>query len=429
MSSNRPHLILDEQSFQGLLSAAFIVQEYNDRLNRERRNGDGRKNDLLKQTRPTPAPEAIHAEPLSICPHCGAPKDSEESRCESCGRDEFRPGERLQRNWASLWLMSQEKDSWPVRSGEIREDTGKDASPLGGERRPFAPLAHESANSGAVELHRRFEITGQDSVDAMRDSARSISARDKSAPGKSALHETAFDEFAGDHASLDDPAVGSMALHNPTLDRPALDSMAADGRARSRAEAESRSNTKAIDEVTEQGRREGFATEESDLALQTLELSASEDFLPVETSDESTEATTPEMTEGVADASEHGGGSLMQRLADLRVILRFHRADLYLGAAVLVAVLALLWPTASSVRRSSLSPWERALVTLGLAEAPEPATHLQGDPSIEVWVDPHTALYYCPGEELFGKTPDGRLSTQSDAQMDRFEPAGHSACE
>jgi len=429
MSSNRPHLILDEQSFQGLLSAAFIVQEYNDRLNRERRNVDGRKNDLLKQTRTTAAPEATHPEPQSICPHCGASKDSEESRCESCGRDEFRPGERLQRNWASLWLMSQEKDSWPVRSSEIREDTGKDVPPLGGERRPHAPLARESANSGVVELHRRFEITGQEGVDAIRDSTRGISARDKSAPGKSVLHETVFDELAGDHASLDDPALGSMALHNPTLDRPALDSVAADGRARNRAEAESRSDTEAVDGVTEHGTREGFATEESDLAVQTLDLSASEDFSPVETSDESNEAMTAGVTEGVADASEHGGGSLMQRLADLRVTLRFHRADLYLGAAVLVAVLALLWPTTNSVRRSALSPWERALVTLGLADPPEPATHLQGDPAIEVWVDPHTALYYCPGEELFGKTPDGRLSNQRDAQMDRFEPAGHSACE
>src|SRR6266852_3129328 len=32
MPANRPNLTLDEQSFQGLLSAAFIIQERNDRL-------------------------------------------------------------------------------------------------------------------------------------------------------------------------------------------------------------------------------------------------------------------------------------------------------------------------------------------------------------------------------------------------------------
>jgi hypothetical protein len=68
-------------------------------------------------------------------------------------------------------------------------------------------------------------------------------------------------------------------------------------------------------------------------------------------------------------------------------------------------------------------------VTIGIAEAPAPVVHLHGDPGLAVWVDPHTALYYCPGEEQYGKTADGRFSPQREAQMDRFEPAGRSACE
>ena len=103
----------------------------------------------------------------------------------------------------------------------------------------------------------------------------------------------------------------------------------------------------------------------------------------------------------------------MRRLADGRVKLRFRRADLYLGTAIVVAALALLWPAAGSPRRAALSPWERALVATGLAEAPAPAIHLQGDPGIEVWVDPHSALYYCPGEEQYGKTADGRVSANT----------------
>jgi hypothetical protein len=126
--------------------------------------------------------------------------------------------------------------------------------------------------------------------------------------------------------------------------------------------------------------------------------------------------------------------STLQRIADWRVRLRFHRADLYLGISVVVAALALLWPTAGSTQpgptqQPTLSTWQRALVTLGIAEAPPPAIHLQGDPAIEVWIDPHSALYYCPGEEQYGKTRDGRFASQREAQVDRFEPAGRSACE
>ncbi|MGB0046819.1 MAG: hypothetical protein WBP70_05120, partial [Terriglobales bacterium] len=118
-----------------------------------------------------------------------------------------------------------------------------------------------------------------------------------------------------------------------------------------------------------------------------------------------------------------------RHFADWRVTLRFHRADVYLGVAILVAVVALLWPAASSQRQPTLGLMDRALISLGIAEAPAPVAHVQGDPGIEVWVDPHTALYYCPGEEQYGKTADGRFTSQRDAEMDRFEPAGRSACE
>jgi hypothetical protein len=75
-----------------------------------------------------------------------------------------------------------------------------------------------------------------------------------------------------------------------------------------------------------------------------------------------------------------------------------------------------------------LRPWERALITMGLAEAPEPPPR-RGDPNIQVWVDPKTALYYCAGEELYGKAPGGHVATQREAQMDQFQPAGRAACE
>jgi hypothetical protein len=115
-------------------------------------------------------------------------------------------------------------------------------------------------------------------------------------------------------------------------------------------------------------------------------------------------------------------------LAEFRQRLDRHRADLYLGLSVLVALLALLWPSAAPPQKPRLDTWQRVLVTLGIAEAPPPQIHYQGDPNIQVWVDPHTALYYCAGDELYGKAAGGRLTSQRDAQADQFEPASRAAC-
>jgi ribosomal protein L40E len=304
MPANRPNLALDEQSFQGLLSAAFTIQEHNDRR---------------KLAGQTPAEPQARLEQANICPHCGAPKAAEGSRCESCGLDEFRPGERLQHNWASMWLMSQEQRLWPGRSPIAQEETAM------------------------------------------------IQQRE---PGK--------------------------------------------------ATAEGRWITEATDDFPREGltqenlTQEELRSEDSDLAVQPFQLSAFEDSYA---------------TDASISLDGNAPSSVLQRFADWHVKVRFHRADLYLGVAIFVAVLALLWPAAGAPRPAALGPWERALVTLGIAEVPTPIVHFQGDPSLAVWVDPHTALYYCPGEEQYGKTADGRFSPQREAQMDRFEPASRSACE
>jgi hypothetical protein len=309
MPANRPNLTLDEQSFQGLLSAAFTIQEHNDRL---------------KLAGQTPAEPQARLEQANTCPHCGAPKPAapkaaEGSRCESCGLDEFRPGERLQHNWASMWLMSQEQRLWPERS----------------------PIAQEET---AIIQQRE--------------------------PGKAAAEGRWITE-----ATDDFPREG-LTQENLT--------------------------------------QEELPSEGSDLAVQPFQLSAFEDSYA---------------TDASISLDGNAPSSVLQRFTDWHMKLRFHRADLYLGVAVFVAALALLWPAAGAPRPAALGTWERALVTLGIAEVPAPVVHFQGDPSLAVWVDPHTALYYCPGEEQYGKTVDGRFSPQREAQMDRFEPASRSACE
>ena len=75
-----------------------------------------------------------------------------------------------------------------------------------------------------------------------------------------------------------------------------------------------------------------------------------------------------------------------------------------------------------------LSMFEQFLVSVGLAEPP-PAPSYSGNPNTPVWVDIHTALYYCPGSELYGKTPQGKIASQHDAQIDQFEPASRKVCD
>ncbi len=71
---------------------------------------------------------------------------------------------------------------------------------------------------------------------------------------------------------------------------------------------------------------------------------------------------------------------------------------------------------------------EKLLVSLGLAEAPAAEVANPGNPDTRVWIDVHTALYYCPGTDLYGKTPGGKTATQREAQEDQFQPATRKAC-
>jgi hypothetical protein len=109
-----------------------------------------------------------------------------------------------------------------------------------------------------------------------------------------------------------------------------------------------------------------------------------------------------------------------------------HRANVYVWVAVALLLIA-IWgihsptPAPSKNPQPSLGLLDEILVDLGVAEPP-PGPVSTGNPSAKVWVDMHTALYYCPGSDLYGKTPGGKYTTQRDAQMDQFQPAGQRTC-
>lgn len=127
---------------------------------------------------------------------------------------------------------------------------------------------------------------------------------------------------------------------------------------------------------------------------------------------------------------------------------RSRRGDFYLGLAVILVVVVIRWgiwsensagaagsgtTIAASHRKhfdanANLSTFDKFLIWAGLAEAPDPPEY-RGNPNTQVWVDLHTALYYCPGSELYGKTPKGKTTSQRDAQLDQFEPASRKVCD
>ena len=123
------------------------------------------------------------------------------------------------------------------------------------------------------------------------------------------------------------------------------------------------------------------------------------------------------------------------------------RGDIYLAVAVVLVAAVIRWgiwsnhsvsatgsPSTAAASHhkpapdADLSVFDRMLITLGLAEPP-PAPEYKGNPDTQVWVDLHTALYYCPGADLYGKTPKGRFTSQREAQLDQFEPAYRKACD
>ncbi len=124
--------------------------------------------------------------------------------------------------------------------------------------------------------------------------------------------------------------------------------------------------------------------------------------------------------------------------ASLQAFLAQRWADVCLAVSAGILALSLVWafwPHAAASGRHgaanqpALTPFEQLLVAVGLAEVPAPTAVYAGSPNAQVWVDMHTALYYCSGADEFGKTEKGRFLTQHEAQYQQFQPAHDRACD
>jgi DNA-binding NarL/FixJ family response regulator len=139
--------------------------------------------------------------------------------------------------------------------------------------------------------------------------------------------------------------------------------------------------------------------------------------------------TTKESPETTLKMRDRGTGELASsrpRQWNKRGMTRAVRK--YLPIAVIVAAAATIgWFTFNRKSDLQLTVMDKMLVRLGLKTPPPPVYN--GNPDTKVWIDLHTALYYCPGEGLYGKTPKGKFAKQRDAQLDHFEPASRQTCD
>ena len=95
--------------------------------------------------------------------------------------------------------------------------------------------------------------------------------------------------------------------------------------------------------------------------------------------------------------------------------------------ALAVVAIALAYGLVLARPKPGQPTWYQALISrLGIAS--KPAKVFAGTPDTRVWIDVHTQLYYCSGEDLYGKTPDGEFTTQYNAQSDGFLPASNTTC-
>ena len=129
--------------------------------------------------------------------------------------------------------------------------------------------------------------------------------------------------------------------------------------------------------------------------------------------------------------SQHWSSALETLRPLLAVRVRISRKTAALAVcSIVVALLLATWLSWSARPASQLTWFKSLLVDLGLADVqPHQAPVYAGNPTVRVWEDVHTALYYCPDSDLYGKTPGGRFSTQRAAQDDQFESATRVACQ
>lgn len=146
---------------------------------------------------------------------------------------------------------------------------------------------------------------------------------------------------------------------------------------------------------------------------------------------EARSAAAPVVTEDASPyraADREDAASVVARVS--QTVGRWGRQTILIAVSsvVIFLILSVAWALSPAPGNGQITRFESVLVELGLAEAPTKPVLSVGRADAQVWVDVHTALYYCEGSDLYGKTPEGRFTTQREAQQDQFQPASQTPC-
>jgi GAF domain-containing protein len=352
----------------------------------------------------------LSAEPGFVCRKCGHELVGEEQFCGKCGTPRIRDDDEaptMQSKVASLWQMQQK---------------GKESP---------APPSNGASAAGLSERQNRAEPRSNEQVPSGDTRSQNSAGDDRSEEGRSEEDRNEEDRAQRELARLLANSVPDFAV--------ARDSAPAD--------------FKVSQNMGEPGVDTSLGSRAS--AAQLMGPHGAEDAgmpeLPLEAGVAHAETALTKTADDITWTSAAKARDFLEQVAvgpnqsALRGFWNTRRGDIYLAVAVILMAVVIRWglwsnhtvdargnPTvaAASHRKpdADLSFLDRMLIHLGLAEAPE-APEPKGNPETQVWVDLHTALYYCPGTDLYGKTPRGKFTTQRDAQLDAFEPAYRKACE
>lgn len=365
----------------------------------------------------------------TVCRSCGHQVKANESFCGNCGtaRSASRP---LQNTWASLWDLQRaaEKKGIPLESSAdgtpdplevLPSELEALLSQFSGTTPPGPPASDSRAGSLETAAEKAPAAAPLDSVVPSRpEDAASDAASKKWKPDEFSSYGVASERVVtpagrGTAPSSGHVEQGFASFEPDRLFRDAIGREEANG-----------------------GTANSISTHSAaDAGLQ-----------------QTSEWTSPDASGDWTDTAE-------KRESSGATFWRTQRANIYLVAAAVLLLLVLFGAGAPSAPlpdsaakpvsttttvhahvpltdgqkpqtepQPELSLMDKMLINLGLAEAPEPPPYM-GNPRVRVWEDVHTALYYCPGTELYGRSDGGRFTTQKDAQFDQFQPASRRPCD
>jgi hypothetical protein len=383
------------------------LPQRNDERNAPR--NDRRNEDAESSSQPARPGDSAATAKL-VCRGCGRRLEGEEAFCGNCGVSRIAAKSEegyLQHKWATLWYMQE-----AVRRRELHQ---------------------ENTDSGTSP--------------AIQDPPSENEVRDPS-PASDGLRSPSARAWAEQAASKPEllPPLLALKQNSNVKELPPL-------KAESGREDEERGQEKEPGRAIEPDDDDGVVAEHQDMQTEpasaalwvskartpSLDSPPDDEENPESAKTLAEEAPEPDLRP-VAKATAEPPSRQTLRTAQLRQRWHDHRATIYLSAAVVLLMAAIFgWGTPAASDRSSstgrnsaapqLTAFDKFLIASGLAEAPEQPHEYPGNPDAQVWLDVHTALYYCSGAALYGKTSGGRVASQRSAQLDQFEPDSRKACD